>query len=173
VWEAISAELASNWPDASGHARAGIGLLLAGLLGALVGLQGELTGKVARSRAHTLVSLGTASVVVVAIGAGMPADALSRVVQGLVTGIGFIGAGAILKRSEQREIVGLTTAAGPWMTAALGVIAGLGQYAVALPASLLALFVLGAMQKFDSRLDKKPPLGQPRCGLAATPAVFI
>lgn len=157
MWESITAELAANWPDASGHARAGMRLLLAVLLGAAVGLQRELTGKPAGLRTHILVSLGTASMVVAAIGAGMQADALSRVVQGLVTGIGFIGAGAILKRSEQREIVGLTTAAGLWMTAALGVIAGLGQYAIALPAVLLAVLVLGAMQKFESQPDEQGP----------------
>ncbi len=158
MWEALHAELAANWPDASGHVRAAMRLLLAALLGAAVGLQRELTGKSAGLRTHILVSLGSAGVVVAAVGSGMRADAMSRVVQGLVTGIGFIGAGAILKRTRNREIVGLTTAAGLWMTAALGIIAGLGQYAVAIPAVVLAVLVLGPLQKLiPGDEDRQPP----------------
>lgn len=157
MWDAIAAELASGWPDAAGLARIGLRLLLATLVGAIVGLQRELTGKSAGLRTHILVSLGTASVVVAAVGAGMEPAGLSRVVQGLVTGIGFIGAGAILKRTQAREIVGLTTAAGLWMTAALGIIAGLGQYALAIPAALLGVLVLGVLQRLEPRPDEGRP----------------
>ena len=72
----------------------------------------------------------------------MSADGLSRVIQGIVTGIGFIGAGTILKLSHEHEIKGLTTAASVWMTAAIGVIVGLGSLGIALMITALALIIL-------------------------------
>jgi len=73
------------------------------------------------------------------------------VIQGIVTGIGFIGAGSILKLSEEREIKGLTTAAGLWMTAAIGVSVGLGALGLALFATTLTLIVLGLVHIFETR----------------------
>ena len=72
----------------------------------------------------------------------MSLDGLSRVIQGIVTGIGFIGAGTILKLNEQREIQGLTTAAGLWMTAAIGVAVGLGILGLAVIGTLATVFIL-------------------------------
>jgi putative Mg2+ transporter-C (MgtC) family protein len=72
----------------------------------------------------------------------MSFDGLSRVIQGVVTGIGFIGAGSILKLDEERDIQGLTTAAGVWMTAAIGVAVGLGSLGVALLSTFLTLIIL-------------------------------
>jgi putative Mg2+ transporter-C (MgtC) family protein len=89
-----------------------------------------------------LVSLGTAVVVLGCSGAAMDMAGLSRVIQGIVTGIGFIGAGSILKLSEQREIQGLTTAAGLWMTAAVGVACGLGELGLAIIGMILTVIVL-------------------------------
>ena len=71
---------------------------------------------------------------------------LGRAIQGLVTGIGFIGAGAILKRPEQEEVQGLTTAAGLWLTAAVGMAVGLGREASAILGTFLALLILSAAQ---------------------------
>jgi len=82
---------------------------------------------------------------------GMSLDGLSRVIQGIVTGIGFIGAGTILKLNEQREIQGLTTAAGLWMTAAIGVAVGLGILGVALIGTLVTVLVLVLEHFIDSR----------------------
>ena len=89
------------------------------ILGGIVGVQREKVGKPAGLRTHMLVSLGTAVVVLSCQGVGMEMDGLSRVIQGIVTGIGFVGAGTILKLTDQREIQGLTTATGLWMTAAI------------------------------------------------------
>jgi putative Mg2+ transporter-C (MgtC) family protein len=98
-----------------------------------------------------LVSLGTAVVVMACSGAGMNPDGLSRVIQGIVTGIGFVGAGTILKLNEQREIQGLTTAAGLWMTAAIGVAVGLGVLGLALIGTLVTLLILALEHVIDSR----------------------
>ncbi|HXG82686.1 MAG TPA: MgtC/SapB family protein [Pyrinomonadaceae bacterium] len=79
---------------------------------------------------------------------------LSRVIQGLATGIGFIGAGAILKLSEKQEIQGLTTAAGIWMTAAVGVAVGLGRLGLALIGVILTWIVLAVIGYIQYRIDK-------------------
>jgi putative Mg2+ transporter-C (MgtC) family protein len=81
----------------------------------------------------------------------MDMDGLSRVIQGIVTGIGFIGAGSILKISEQRDIQGLTTAAGLWMTAAIGVACGLGTIGLALIATAMTLIVLWVLRVMEAR----------------------
>jgi putative Mg2+ transporter-C (MgtC) family protein len=81
----------------------------------------------------------------------MDMDGLSRVIQGIVTGIGFIGAGSILKLSEQRDIQGLTTAAGLWMTAAIGVACGLGTVGLALIATGMTLIVLWVLRAMEAR----------------------
>jgi putative Mg2+ transporter-C (MgtC) family protein len=102
-----------------------------------------------------LVSLGTTVFVISCSGVGMSLDGLSRVIQGIVTGIGFIGAGSILKLGEERNIKGLTTAAGVWMTAAIGVTVGLGSVGVALLATVLALIIL-ALERLEHRPRKVP-----------------
>lgn len=112
------------------------------LLGGIVGMQRERARKPAGMRTHMLVSLGTAVVVMACSGAGMDMDGLSRVIQGIVTGIGFIGAGTILKLTDQREIKGLTTAAGLWMTAAIGVAVGLGALGLAIIGTVMTVIVL-------------------------------
>ncbi len=117
-------------------------------------MQRERIGKPAGVRTHILVSLGTCVFVLACSGYGMNSDGLSRVIQGIVTGIGFIGAGSILKLSEQRDIKGLTTSAGIWMTAAIGVAVGLGALGLALLASLLTLFVLVFAGKLEFLFDK-------------------
>ena len=81
--------------------------------------------------------------------------ALSRVIQGIVTGIGFIGAGSILKLNEERDIKGLTTAASVWMTAAIGVAVGLGSLGVALLSTLFTLIILALAGLYDLRAEKK------------------
>ena len=84
----------------------------------------------------------------------MTLDGLSRVIQGIVTGIGFIGAGSILKLSEERDIQGLTTAAGVWMTAAIGVSVGLGSLGVALLSTIFTLIVLALAGPLEDRAEK-------------------
>jgi putative Mg2+ transporter-C (MgtC) family protein len=132
-----------------------IRLLAAALLGAIVGIQRQTTRKPAGLRTHMLVSLATAAFVVACSGAGMSSDGVSRVIQGIVTGIGFIGAGSILKLSEQHEIRGLTTAASVWMTAAIGVTVGLGSLGIALMLTTLALIIL-ALERLEHRVPGEP-----------------
>lgn len=138
LWE----ELSTGLPDMRQLTRVLIRLIAAALMGAVVGLERERARKPAGFRTHILVSVGTAVFVIVCAGIGMSLDGLSRVIQGIVTGIGFLGAGAILKLNEERSIQGLTTAAGVWMTAAIGVAVGLGSLGIALLVTLLTLVVL-------------------------------
>jgi putative Mg2+ transporter-C (MgtC) family protein len=146
--------------------RISIRLLIALVVGGLVGLQRELTHKPAGLRTHMLLALGTALLIITAEEAGMSKSDLSRVVQGLVTGIGFLGGGAILKLTAEHEIHGLTTAAGLWMTTAAAAAAGLGQLALAVVGVCLGLLVLAAFVKVEKSLghlasrdnaNRKPP----------------
>jgi putative Mg2+ transporter-C (MgtC) family protein len=103
-----------------------IRLVAAALLGGVLGAERESEGKAAGLRTHMLVALASALFVIAPREAGMAFDELSRVVQGVAAGIGFIGAGTILKLTQREEIKGLTTAASIWLTAAVGVAAGIG-----------------------------------------------
>src|ERR1700752_177854 len=146
-------ELTTGFPD---RTRLGITLIrgiAAVVLGAIVGIERERAGKPAGLRTHMIVSLGTTVVVLACTQVNMGLDGLSRVIQGIVTGIGFVGAGSILKLSEQREIRGLTTAAGLWMTAAIGVAVGLGALGLAVIGTIVTLLVLALEHVVDSRLN--------------------
>ena len=153
--ELLWQELTNGIPDRRRLAIVLIRVVAATLLGAIIGMQRERAGKPAGLRTHTLVSLGTAVVVLACEGAGMSPDGLSRVVQGIVTGIGFVGAGSILKLSEEREIKGLTTAVGVWLTAAIGVAVGLGTLGIAVIVTVLTLLVLSVMEALDARVRPK------------------
>lgn len=130
-------------------------LIAAMLLGAVVGMQRQHVGKPAGLRTHVLVSMGTTVFVLTCAGAGMAMADLSRVIQGLVTGIGFLGAGSILKLNEERDIQGLTTAAGIWMTAAIGVAVGLGTLGIALLGTLFTFTVLSVFGYIEHRTKKQ------------------
>jgi putative Mg2+ transporter-C (MgtC) family protein len=147
-------ELASSIPDPRQAIRIVIRLLAALLVGAIIGYQRERAGKAAGLRTHMLVSMGTAMFVLAATEYGMQQDAISRVVQGLVTGIGFLGAGAILKVESERVIRGLTTAAGIWMTAALGVAIGLGLLGTAVVGVFFAWIVLAILIGLERRIER-------------------
>lgn len=124
-------------------------LLAATLIGGAIGLDREVRSKPAGLRTHALVCLGAALVtVVVARLSGSPlsqhVDAVSRVIQGVIAGVGFLGGGAILKAAANgSEVVsGLTTAATIWVVASLGVACGAGQWAAAVIAASFALLIL-------------------------------
>jgi putative Mg2+ transporter-C (MgtC) family protein len=130
---------------------------VAALLGGLVGFERESVGKEAGLRTHMLVSLGTAFVVVSSVQSGLTPEGISRVVQGLVTGIGFLGAGAILKKETEGDIRGLTTAASLWMTSAIGIAVGLGRVWLAATGcviTLVILFVIAKVEKLAKRKGK-------------------
>jgi putative Mg2+ transporter-C (MgtC) family protein len=147
LWQELTAGLA----DLGQLERVLLRLITATLLGALVGFEREKAGKPAGLRTHILVCLGTAIVVLACSGARMSMDGLSRVIQGIVTGIGFIGAGSILKLDQEHDIQGLTTAAGLWMTAAIGIGCGLGTLGLALIATVMTLIVLVLLRIMEAR----------------------
>lgn len=142
-----------NLEDLQTAGTAAARLLLAGLLGGLLGYDRERMGKAAGLRTHMLVAMGSALFVMAPMFAGM--TQLDRVVQGVVTGIGFLGAGAIMKRQSEADIQGLTTAAGVWMTAAIGVACGLGRGLTAIVAACLAFAVLSALHWLAQSIPKE------------------
>lgn len=148
-------EVIAGLPDASQMASLTVRLVIAMVLGAVIGLQRERTGKPAGLRTHILVSLGATLLIVAPTEFGMDSDGLSRVIQGLVTGIGFIGGGAILKLEEKREVEGLTTAAGIWMTAAIGLAVGLGRLGLAVISTMLTWITLSLLRQLESFIDEK------------------
>jgi putative Mg2+ transporter-C (MgtC) family protein len=147
-------EISFGFPDGRELLRVSIRLLLAIVLGGVIGVQRERSGKPAGVRTHMLVALGAAVFVMAPMELGMLTADLSRVIQGLVTGIGFLGAGAILKREEKGEIEGLTTAAGIWMTAATGLAVGLGRFGLALASVFFAWFVLSVIKRTEHWLNR-------------------
>lgn len=145
-------ELKRGLPDTSELARVILRLIIAMLLGALVGFQRARTGKPAGLRTHMLVAMGAALLVLAPLEFGFDSADLSRVIQGLVSGIGFLGAGAILKLADEHQIHGLTTAAGIWMTAAVGVTVGLGLIGLALVSVVLTWLILSALSQVENRM---------------------
>jgi putative Mg2+ transporter-C (MgtC) family protein len=158
VWLTLQSEFA-DIGDAKQLTQITVRLLMAAVLGGILGFEREQKGKAAGVRTHMLVALGAALFVLVPQMSGAQADALSRVVQGVVAGIGFLGAGTILKNHEGDEgnVKGLTTAAGLWMTAAIGVSAGLGREATAVLSTLLALAVFSVMPRVVRLLERDEP----------------
>ena len=151
-WQIIGQTLAAEFSDIPTLAdltRITLRLLVAGTLGGLLGYERERKGKSAGLRTHMLVAIGAALFVLISLqaGADSESDALSRVLQGIVAGIGFLGAGAIIKSAQHEGATGLTTAAGIWLTAAIGVATGMGQVALAMLSTLLALIILALLPK--------------------------
>lgn len=153
VWRTLLQEF-SDIGDAAQLTRVTVRLLIAAILGGMLGFEREQKGKAAGMRTHMLVSLGAALFVLVPEMAGGDTGNISRVVQGIVAGIGFLGAGTILKGhgDDTSHVKGLTTAAGLWMTAAIGISAGMGREATAVLSTLLALIILALMPKLASYL---------------------
>ena len=149
-------ELRFSLPDAREVARVFIRLFFAALLGGVLGFERERAGKSAGLRTHMLVSLGAAIFVVAAVQVQMEADPLSRIIQGLVTGIGFIGGGAIIKSRDKGNVEGLTTAAGIWLTAGIGVAVGLGAIGVALISVILAWIILRLLLHVEKGIKERP-----------------
>lgn len=157
VLRTLQAEFA-DIGDAKQLTQITVRLLIAAILGGILGFEREHKGKAAGVRTHMLVAMGAALFVLVPQMSGNQADAMSRVVQGVIAGIGFLGAGTIIKGRDEEEghVRGLTTAAGLWMTAAIGVAAGLGRESTAVLSTLLALGVFSLMPKIVRLLDKNP-----------------
>jgi putative Mg2+ transporter-C (MgtC) family protein len=137
------------WPDAAHAVRVTVRLFVASVLGGVIGLEREITGKAAGLRTHMLVALGAAVFTLAPHEAGMSIGDLSRVFQGLIAGIGFIGAGAILKLPPEERILGLTTAASIWLTAAVGSAVAVGALwlpVLAVGMAIAILLVVGRLE---------------------------
>lgn len=138
--------------DAARLTRVTLRLLVALVLGAVIGWDRERSDAGAGLRTHMLVALGAALFTIVPAESGLSGEGMSRVAQGVVTGVGFLGAGAVLKDSDQGRIRGLTTAAGIWATAAVGLAAGMGREGIAIVATLFVLVVLAALRRLSRRI---------------------
>jgi putative Mg2+ transporter-C (MgtC) family protein len=143
-------------PDLGQLTRMIVRLLLAVVLGGLLGYERKQKGKAAGQRTHMLVALGAALFVVIPQQAGVSDADMTRVLQGIVTGIGFLGAGTIIKGRNDEDVKGLTSAAGIWMTAAIGIAAGMGREFSAIFGTILALLIL-ILIHHDSGSQAAPP----------------
>jgi putative Mg2+ transporter-C (MgtC) family protein len=142
-----------------------IRMLVAVAIGCIVGIDRDLHVKPTGMKTLGLVSLGaclaTMSALGFAMGAPSPNADVSRVVQGIVTGIGFLGAGVIIQNPDQNRVRGLTTAASIWVTAAVGIVCGLGLWSVALAATAILIVLMTAGRVIEKSLHRqwlqKPP----------------
>lgn len=137
------------------------------LCGGVIGLERDLRRMPTGLRTLALVCLGSCVAVLAAIKAG-DSDGFSRVAQGIITGIGFLGGGVILQKGDLRDVKGLTTATAIWFTAAVGLLCGLGELKTAAIATVLAVLVLVADLIIDPLLGKK--YGKPAAKSADTPS---
>nr|WP_210320365.1 MgtC/SapB family protein [Pseudaminobacter soli] len=129
------------------------------MVGGLIGLERTFRGRPAGFRTHALVSIASAMLMLVAVSqgewmTGVPAEAIrtdpTRMAQGIMTGIGFLGAGVILK--EGATVRGLTTSASIWVTAALGILIGIGSYVPAVVGTVATVLVLSAFRIVEAWL---------------------
>ncbi len=132
-----------------------IRLLFAALLGGLLGLEREQRGKAAGVRTHMLVCMGAALFIFIPQQAGISDSEMSRVIQGVIAGIGFLCAGTIITGKDEQSATGLTTAAGIWFTAAIGIAVGLGREQTAVLCTVLAWVVLYVVPFFTRSIRNK------------------
>jgi len=141
--------------DAADFARVSWRLGCAALLGALIGIEREWMRKAAGLRTHTTVALASATFVMILIESGATVANVSPVIQGIAAGVGFLGAGTILKGDKAESIQGLTTAATIWLTAAIGAAAGAGHVDVAVISVVAALITLTIFTFVERRLKDR------------------
>ncbi|TCT19159.1 MgtC/SapB family protein [Thiobaca trueperi] len=157
-WQAVIDTLVADFsdlPNAAEAARITVRLLIAALLGGLLGYEREQQRKSAGVRTHMLVAIGAALFVLIPQQAGIAEVEMSRVIQGVIAGVGFLGAGTIIKGADEEHVRGLTTAAGIWLTAAIGLAAGLGRESSAILCTLLALLILSLVPKVERWLSSR------------------
>jgi putative Mg2+ transporter-C (MgtC) family protein len=151
--------------DLTEYFEASVRLAAALGLGGLVGLERHFHGRFAGLRTHMSVSIGSAIFAQIGTAlAPLPSAEGTRVVQGIAAGVGFLGAGTILKLGDRVEVKGLTTAGSIWMASALGTAAGLGLYELAVTSTVLSLAVLWLLRPVERMLGgkrKKPRKRQP------------
>ena len=157
VGTALWQELVAGCPNNVEIARIAVRVLVAIVLGGILGFQRAHVGKAAGVRTHMLVTLGAAIVVLLPQLTGMSSADLSRIIQGTLTGIGFIGGGVILKMSEQHQIVGIATAASIWLTATVGIATGTGRLGLAVVGAILAFIILTVVGRLEHKMILNHP----------------
>ncbi|MDP1595593.1 MAG: MgtC/SapB family protein [Methylotenera sp.] len=153
IWKAIQSEF-SDISSVTQATTLVLRLVSASILGGLIGYERELKGKSAGLRTHMLVALGSALFIITPQQAGASPEDISRILQGLVAGIGFLGAGAIMIGQQKENETGLTTAASVWITAAIGVTVGIGLETTAVISTLLTLLILASAPKITNKSSK-------------------
>jgi putative Mg2+ transporter-C (MgtC) family protein len=144
-------ELRGGVQDAELVIRIIVRLLVAAILGGVLGIERQYEHKAAGMRTHMLVAIASALFVAPSMLHGVGAEHVTRIIQGVATGIGFVGGGTILKLTDQHEIRGLTTAANIWLAAAVGVAAGAGWLVPAVLGTglaLVTLYFLGHLERW-------------------------
>jgi putative Mg2+ transporter-C (MgtC) family protein len=137
--------------DAQHVLQLSVRLAFAVLLGGILGLEREIERRPAGLRTHILVSLGAALLSLAPAESGMTSADASRVIQGIATGIGFIGAGAILKLEQERHIEGITTASSIWLTATVGVTTAIAPLWLPIVAAITGYIVLSVLRTLERR----------------------
>ncbi|PZV10192.1 MAG: hypothetical protein DCF22_17300 [Leptolyngbya sp.] len=134
-------------------------LAISMVVGGAIGWERQLSGKAAGLRTHTLVSLGTALFIMVplSLSPATTPDSVSRAIQGVATGIGFLGAGEIVQHRDSRKphVYGLTSAASIWVTAALGALAACGLWQICLVGTSMILTVLIGEKRLEDWLKQQ------------------
>jgi putative Mg2+ transporter-C (MgtC) family protein len=152
MWE----QLGITSPDWAQLGQLSVRLIVACGLAAILGLEREVRGRQAGLRTHMLVALGSALFTAIPLQSG--AAGVGEIVKGITAGVGFLGAGAILKQESEKRISGITTAAGIWATAAIGFAAGAGFLGSAIVATILAWLILYPLDGVAEPLrDDNPP----------------
>jgi putative Mg2+ transporter-C (MgtC) family protein len=127
------------------------------ILGGLLGIEREIKGHWAGLRTHIMVSMGAALFILIGVRLDESRTVdLSRIIQGIATGIGFIGAGTIVKLTEKMEVRGLTTASSVWLAAAVGTACGVGAYALAAMGAVFSVIVLTTLRRVERHLEPAP-----------------
>jgi len=151
IWLTVLSEF-SDLSNVTQITKVVLRLITASILGGLLGYEREMKGKSAGIRTHMLVALGSAIFIIVPQQAGVSPEEVSRVLQGLIAGVGFLGAGAIMIGQQKENETGLTTAASIWITAAIGVTVGMGFEATAVLSTLMTLAILALVPRYRKHL---------------------
>ena len=130
-------------------------MLLAVFLGALIGVEREIAHKSAGMRTNALVALGSALFTIAPVLLSGPAIDPTRIAAQVVTGVGFLGAGLIIFDQSHAKVKGLTTAAGVWVAAAIGMIVGFGLYEVSVWATILTILEFAILWPIEQRFVKR------------------
>lgn len=151
IWNTVQSEF-SDLSNVTQMTKVTIRLITASILGGLLGYEREIKGKSAGLRTHMLVALGAALFIIVPQQAGVSPEEVAKVLQGLIAGIGFLGAGGIMIGQQKENETGLTTAASIWITAAIGVTVGMGFEATAVLSTLITLGILALLPRYRQHL---------------------